>query len=270
MRVISAKTKISALIKAKPEAIEAIASINVHFKKLQNPFLRKFLAPRVTIAEAAIIGRCKVEDFFEKLKPLGFIIDYSDVKEREYNLIQKTVPQKYDVMLDVRADITKGNDPFKQIMAAVAGLQVGEVLLFVNSFEPAPLIRILNERRYETTVLTKTTDEIYTYIKRTDQSKTLHQVKVEQKEEFADIERKYEGQLSHIDVRSLPMPQPMIKILDSLKHLQAGMALFVYHKKIPVYLLPELKERNFLYVLRENVDGIELIIYHSDHKHDTT
>ena len=65
-------TKISQLINANPAVIEAIASINRHFEKLRNPILRKILASRVTIADAAKIGGTTVQQFYEKLGPLGF------------------------------------------------------------------------------------------------------------------------------------------------------------------------------------------------------
>ena len=71
---ISEKTKISALIKANPAAVEAIASISSHFEKLRNPLLRKILAPRVTIADAARMGNTSTQVFFDKLLPLGFVV----------------------------------------------------------------------------------------------------------------------------------------------------------------------------------------------------
>jgi len=49
-------TRISTLIKEKEETILAIASINKHFLKLKNPVLRRVLAPRVTVADAAKVG----------------------------------------------------------------------------------------------------------------------------------------------------------------------------------------------------------------------
>jgi hypothetical protein len=61
----------------------------------------------------------------------------------------------------------------------------------------------------------------------------------------------------------------MIKILDSLSQLQSDTALFVYHKKIPVYLLPELKERHFQHVIRHVADGVQLIIYPGKEHYDT-
>ena len=73
--IISANTKISALIKENSKAIDAIAEINPHFRKLKNPVLRKVLAPRVTIEMAAKIGGVDVQVFFNKLEQIGFEID---------------------------------------------------------------------------------------------------------------------------------------------------------------------------------------------------
>lgn len=54
---INRQTKISAIIRHNSAAIEAI---NPHFNKLRNPILRKVLAPRVTVEDAALIGGCKL------------------------------------------------------------------------------------------------------------------------------------------------------------------------------------------------------------------
>jgi hypothetical protein len=58
------------------------------------------------------------------------------------------------------------------------------------------------------------------------------------------------------------MPQPMITILDALERINDGEALFVYHKRIPVYLLPELAERGFESRIKEVRDGeVNLLIF---------
>ena len=65
-----------------------------------------------------------------------------------------------------------------------------------------------------------------------------------------------------VDVRNLEMPKPMLTILDALGHLPSETALFVYHKRIPVFLLPELKERKFDYRIKEISDGeVHLLIF---------
>ena len=65
-----------------------------------------------------------------------------------------------------------------------------------------------------------------------------------------------------IDVRQLEMPGPMMAILDEINKLPADNALYVYHKRIPVFLLPELKEKKFDYRIKEISDGeVRLLIF---------
>jgi hypothetical protein len=47
------------------------------------------------------------------------------------------------------------------------------------------------------------------------------------------------------------MPLPMHSILNALNNLSPNSALFVYHKRIPLFLLPELKEQNFSFLIKE-------------------
>ena len=75
---ITKKTKISELIKHDIRSIDAIASIAKPFKKLKNPLLRKLMASRVNIAEAAKIGGATVAEFVQVLAPLGFEFDEAD------------------------------------------------------------------------------------------------------------------------------------------------------------------------------------------------
>ena len=91
--LINAQTKISALLKHHPDALEAIVPLSPDFKKLRNPVLRKLMAGRTSIAMASKIGRCTPEDFFEKLKPLGFETDTSKPVEEETAAEQKSIPQ---------------------------------------------------------------------------------------------------------------------------------------------------------------------------------
>ena len=65
-----------------------------------------------------------------------------------------------------------------------------------------------------------------------------------------------------LDVRQLQMPLPMQKILEALDELPVGRALFVYHKRVPVFLLPELVDRKLDYRIKEIREGeVHLIIF---------
>ena len=65
-----------------------------------------------------------------------------------------------------------------------------------------------------------------------------------------------------VDVRQLEMPQPMMTILGAIEKLPEDKALFVYHKRIPVFLLPELRERKFDYRIKEaGANEVRLLIF---------
>lgn len=115
MSTISADTKIATLLKENPAALDAIISISPKFNKLRNPLLRKLMASRTSISMASKVGGCTVNDFFNKLEPLGFTIDRNE-KVNE-TVVQKQTPaflQKISeadiVELDVRAEIETGKD----------------------------------------------------------------------------------------------------------------------------------------------------------------
>jgi hypothetical protein len=58
------------------------------------------------------------------------------------------------------------------------------------------------------------------------------------------------------------MPMPMMTILEALETLPNQKALYVHHKRIPVFLLTELKDRNFDYRIKEVQDGeVYLLIF---------
>src|SRR5687767_3874325 len=69
--------------------------------------------------------------------------------------------------------------------------------------------------------------------------------------DWEDAMQRFQGNMKVIDVRMLEMPGPMLKILEELSSLPEEEALFVYHKRIPVFLLPELADRNLEYRVKK-------------------
>ena len=266
---VSEKTKISQLIKENPEVIRVIASINKHFKKLKNPVLRKFLAPRVTIADAAKIGGITVELFFEKLKELGFEIDNSqntitqDLTEKQEFTMENINKEKL-VELDVRPTIKAGNDPFKSIMEAIKVLPDDETLLIINVFEPIPLINHLKEKGYESKTERPEPGVVHTYFRKSSNVSENIMPVIEQTEltDFEMAVSEFGENIKTIDVRHLEMPEPMVTILHETENLPEGHALFVHHKRIPQFLLPELKKREFTILSHElDENNLNLLIF---------
>lgn len=270
---ITSDTKISTLINANPASIEAIASINKHFEKLRNPILRKILASRITIADASKIGGCTIDDFFKKLLPLGFVVSSYPVKATNDTLPAAARPdfmQKINtdniITLDVRDHLASGKDPFQKIIQTLASMPSESILLLINTFEPIPLINILKKKGFEYYTEAQDSNTIYTYLKNTG-NKTLKGLRdteppAARSVDFAKTVEKYKSKMKEIDVRSLEMPLPMITILHELEVLPEGYALFVNHKKIPQFLLPELKEKNFCWLIDDAGEGdIKLLIF---------
>lgn len=277
---ISKDTKISQLIKANPEAIEVIASINKQFRKLRNPVLRKLLAPRVSIADAAKIGGSSVEEFLKKLQAIGFEIEQSaenieannihkqeqpETKEKQFkNMKISDFDPKKIVTLDVRPTIESGQDPFKDILKAIKLLAVDGVLEVVNSFEPVPMINHLRDKGFEAQTERDDLGLVHTYFFKTERDtlETLPEVENTNLNDFEMMVSKFSVNIKTIDVRHLEMPEPMVTILQEVEILAEGHALFVHHKRIPQFLLPELKKRDFEIINNEvDENNMNLLIY---------
>lgn len=264
---INANTKIAKIIKQNPEALEAIISINPKFEKLLNPLLRRLMAARTSIGMASQIAGFDVELFYEKLLPLGFEIDRK--VGHEANKEKPKLPAFFSsispdqiVSFDVRPIINTGKDPLKLIVEKVKSIPAGGVLKIINSFEPTPLISLLNKQGFESFIdnLDDETVETYFYKKDTQVFEMTGQEKNDQG--WDDLLQKFKDNLVTVDVRNLEMPQPMMTILSELENLSDGTALFVYHKRIPVFLLPELKERKFDYRINEIAPNeVRLLIF---------
>lgn len=276
--LIDERTKIAALLKHHPDALETIVKLSPDFKKLRNPILRALMAGRTTIAMASKIGGCKPEDFFKALAPLGFKRDYAQTGDAESGsannkpkpeYLQHIQPDKL-VNFDVREMLAGGNDPLKAIQQKIKSLLPGEVLVIVNSFEPVPLIKLLERQGFKSYVNPIDTDTIETFFyKIENDDKPVEDVPIEKKNltasgsgDWKTLLQAYEGNMVEIDVRQLEMPMPMMTILENLETLPSEKALYVHHKRIPVYLLEELKEREFDYRIKEVQDGeVYLLIF---------
>lgn len=267
MKTINANTKIAVLLKENPDALEAIISISPRFNKLRNPLLRKLMAARTSINMASKVGGCTVDDFFKKLEPLGFTIDKNNVADD--NADQKQAPvfiqniKVADIVeLDVRAELESGKDPLNLILKAVKPLQPGQVLKLINSFEPVPLILLLEKQGFESYTEIVSDNLVHTFFHKNQATSIKEADTSKAGEGWDEMLQRFTGKLETVDVRQLEMPLPMLTILDALEKLPDEKALYVIHKRIPVFLLPELTDRKFDYRIKEVADGeVYLLIF---------
>lgn len=166
--------------------------------------------------------------------------------------------------LDVRPLIQSGRDPFHEIMNALKNVPGDGYFCLVNSFEPVPLINVLKPKGYNTYVDKVKLNEIHTWFwKQLSKEDELQELNLDNNENLIqELVQKYENKMNVLDVRELVMPKPMVTILEELEKLEDDHALFVHHKKVPVFLLPELKERGFEWCCEEiDTNEVKMIIY---------
>lgn len=163
---------------------------------------------------------------------------------------------------DVRELLANGTDPFNEIMEKIKLLAKNQTLEIINSFEPIPLINVLKSKGFDSEVVRKG-DLVHTYfqkveevdLKKTDVSTCTNE------NTFDEVYKTYIGKMEYVDVRHLEMPEPMTTILEKLESLPVGFCLLVDHKKVPQFLLPELKERNFnIFYNKIDKNNIQLLI----------
>ncbi len=268
---INNNTKISALIKENPQAIEAIVAVNPRFSKLRNPLLRGILASRTSIGDAARIGKCDIDSLFTSLAEIGFELENAPApKEKAVESlanpeILKAIESSRVNSLDVRPTLDRGGDPFSEIMKELMLLRDGYVLEVINSFEPTPLIKIAQNKGFESLVEAKG-DVVYTYFMKAGEAKEeADSGDLVFKISVAELEARRANcnrEIHEVDVRDLEMPLPMVTILGELEKLSENGALYVHHKKVPQYLLPEVAERHFKTWIAEVDDhNVKLLIH---------
>lgn len=169
------------------------------------------------------------------------------------------------IELDVRPILSSGVDPFEKIMATLSEINDDDTLKIVNTFEPVPLLNKLKTQGYTHKTERPENGEVHTYITKVSNHKNIESDNSDTGNtdlSFEDLEVKFANKLTEVDVRDLEMPMPMVTILEEIEKLLDGEALFVHHKRLPQYLLPELEDRNFTLAEKEiDENNLKLIIY---------
>lgn len=271
MEKISANTKVKQLLNIRQdEVIKALVQLNANFSKLRNPILRNLLASRITITGACKIANCKVSDFLNSMKQIGFEIEEAEVIipciEQQIDFNKQAVTKE----LDVRPYLEQDQDPLKMIMTEVKKLKLGHRLKIINKFEPTPLIDLLVARGFSYHSEQINADLVYTWFeKKVEIAKDFNdglevEAEVSTKIFQETLHRFAADHIKYIDVRELEMPKPMLLILEYIESMQDHHLLYVYHKKVPVFLLPELREKglNFIYKQKDDKE-VDLLIYKS-------
>lgn len=245
--MITKEMKVSEVLKKFPETLEVFIEASPHFKKLENKFLRKTLASRVTIQQAATIAGVELTELLYKLNK-KIHNDYREINSDKNELPKvmerpewlDKISQDKIVELDVRPILNSGRDPFLDIMNKVQELKDDQVLLLINFFEPVPLYTVLGKKGFEH-YTEKEEDKFKVYFFRKE---TKTQISLDSHQSLDSVKSEF-SKVIELDVRELPPPEPMIKILETLSQVDENTLLLVYHHREPLMLYPKLEERGY-------------------------
>lgn len=250
--MITKEMKISEILNKYPDTIKIFIKISPHFKRLENKILRKALASRVNIEQAASIAGVDLNHLLYELnKAINSEFEIQTDRRIESEMKQniseslpewlKNLTDEKIVELDVRPILESGKDPFLDIMNKVKALKDDEILLIINSFEPVPLYSVLGRKGFEHyTRKEGTIYKIYFFKQKISQFESAIKEQSQQEPNLVEFEKVIE-----IDVRDLPPPEPMIKILETLSQIDEKTVLLVHHHREPIMLYPKLEERGY-------------------------
>lgn len=249
--MITKDMKISKMLARFPQTLEVLIKSSSHFSKLNNKILRKTLAGRVNVEQAAGIAGVNLADLMYELNrsinndlipPLKKIEEnMQDNKEpNEKPEILNNVNPDNILKLDVRPIIDSGKDPFLEIMSAIKQLKDENVFHLINSFEPVPLYSVLENKGFGHWT-EKIDDAFNVFFFKKDKSQDIPEGNKKIKE---NTEHNFEKMIE-LDVRELVPPEPMIKILENLSRVNDNTVMVVHHHREPLMLYPKLEERGY-------------------------
>lgn len=264
--MITKSMKISKLLKEYPDSLQVLLRVSPHFSKLQNKILRKALAGRVTVEQAASIAGIDLDYLLSELNnthpnngsnDLGSIVSENlqigMMKERSLSLEDKpeylkSIASDRILSLDVRPIINSGRDPLKDILSVIKILKKNQIFIITNSFEPIPLYSLLAKQGFSH--WTETVDpsnshgskyyKVYFYKEKdgiAEETNLYHSSKKISENDFENI--------IELDVHELQPPEPMMRILENLSSIDEKSVMLVHHHREPVLLYPKLDERGY-------------------------
>ncbi len=250
-------TKISDALKERPDLKEILPAFHPAFKKLQNPILSRTLTHLVTIADAAKIAGVDPEAMLTVMSIPGLP---DELPKKKGNITTDAMPPWFKTelvtILDVREQLGQGEDPFKEIIAATRELPTGGILELIASFEPAPMIRVLQKQGW------------VSWIRWEDESCHVAFWFAGQKQ-FAgsgqdvalDAERMDKNASGWtINVRGLEPPQPMVYVLRALEDEDMVLPLTIKHQRVPSILYSHLEELGYQWTTSEHDEGVDIVI----------
>jgi uncharacterized protein (DUF2249 family) len=159
------------------------------------------------------------------------------------------------VTVDVREDIRSGREPFSKIMNAAAALKAEERLLMIAPFEPVPLFRVMEKQGFVYEGQATASGDWEILFTRLPDTQPMEAALTGAPIGSHNGVASDPAQIVEVDARGLEPPQPLVKILETLAALPAGVELRACTDRRPMHLYAQLEERGFAATTEEQPDG---------------
>lgn len=159
--------------------------------------------------------------------------------------------------LDVREELRRGGEPLSRILQAVSSLAPGQALRLLATFEPLPLYAVLGRKGFGHSAVRHAEGDW----------EVLFSPQAARPAQPAAAPAKPEAPAAGwpkpstiLDNRGLQPPEPMVRILSALEHLEPGQVLEALNERDPMFLYPELEARGAAIHTEKVNDGVRLLI----------
>lgn len=141
-------TRLKKALDLDPRVVDYVVSLNPHdFERLRNPLMRKFMAPRITLARVAAMAQVPVDELLDHISSLGDVsVEYGERDQQPPRTPQEPPPWLAGLdTTNIRTvdllslDDALDGDPMLPIAKGIKSLPPGEVLLIRHRWEPQPL-----------------------------------------------------------------------------------------------------------------------------------
>ena len=252
--MITADSNLGQLLDEHPGLVEVLAACHDHFARLRNRMLRRVMAPRVTVGQAAAVAGVPVADLVATLRRAVGEPEGAPTTAVSASTVVEPGPRPAEldrlqvVEVDVREDIQRGEEPFARIAAAAKALGAADALVVRAPFEPVPLYDVLGRRGLAHWTEQLAADDWRVWFHRG----AVQPASVSPTAAPADA--------GALDVRGLEPPLPMVRVLERLDALAPGDTLTVLHERRPIFLYPQLDARGFRHETDEPEPGLVRIV----------
>ena len=144
--------------------------------------------------------------------------------------------------IDARALLARGQDPLGAVVERAASIPQGATLAIDAPFDPVPLRRVLAARGFSSHGRRLAPDHWLILCLRDGAGRLDGDGGGKACPGPAGPPLWHVGAETHIDVRGLPAPEPMLAVIRLLSVQPADAVVITHHERDPIFLYPELAE----------------------------